>query len=442
MPQRLLTRRRAYLRKYYAPRGAARALKGARPRAGELGSNGRPNGSHSPAALVAAAVREGLRKLWEEEREAHPQRSGVFYPSYIAHCLRKQYYTYTLGEEPTPETLAVFATGRGVHDAVAEALGAAASVRVASTEQEVTLNLDGVALSGRADVVLAEVGGRRVVVEVKSASRLPDSPYPHHVFQLQIYLSALGVEDGVLLYWDKRTGRLAAFDVRRDPSYVGRAAERVRALMQHLASGAPPPREALLTGGLWECAHCPYRRECRPGLLPGIPEGSAVAVAEVDGALVDDSERRRAALAAAGVPGDAPPWRLTGEARERFLEAYYAEEALRLDGPGPLLARALRRPGGVRLVVVTSRPERLRAATEAELRGLGVAPDAFVMAPPGAEDDWRQRMLELLAEEYGIALVLDPDPWVRRAAERLGAEAPRPRGRAVILAQVLPARAF
>jgi len=390
-----------------------------------LQSNGVSNGDHTVAALVAAAVREGLRRLWEEERDDHPQRTGVFYPSYIAHCLRKQYYTYTLGEEPTPETLAVFATGRGVHDAVAEALGAAASVRVLSAEQEVTLNLDGVALSGRADVVLAEVAGRRAVVEVKSASRLPDAPYPHHAFQLQLYLSALGVEDGVLLYWDKRTGILRAFDVKRDPAYVGRAAERAMTLTQHLADGTPPPREALLSGGLWECAYCPYRSECRPGLLPGIPEGSAVAVAEVDGALVDDSERRRAALAAAGAAG-AAAWRLAGEARERFLEAYYAEEALRLDGPGPLLPRALRRPEGVRLVVVTSRPGRLRAATEAELRGLGAEPDALLVAPPGAEDDWRQRMLGLLAEEYGLALVLDPDPWVRKAAERLGAEAPRP----------------
>ncbi|MFP3317299.1 MAG: hypothetical protein RXN79_02745 [Candidatus Nanopusillus sp.] len=137
-------------------------------------------------------------------------------------------------------------------------------------------------------------------------------------------------------------------------------------------------------------------------------------------------------MAAAGASLDAPPWRLTGEARARFLEAYYAEEALRHDKPGPLLARALRRPEGSRLIVVTSRPERLRSATEAELRGLGAAPDALIMAPPGTEDDWRERMLELLAEEYGLALVLDPDPWVRRAAERLGAEAPRPRGRAHI----------
>ncbi|MGC9190204.1 MAG: CRISPR-associated protein Cas4, partial [Conexivisphaera sp.] len=186
-----------------------------------------PTEAGSPASLIGEAVRRGLRELWREESAAHERRPGVYYPSYLGYCLRKQYYIYSIGEEPTSEKLAVFATGKGVHEAVAEALGAAGDIKVEEVEKEVALDLgNGVSLSGRVDIILAEVGGRRVIVEVKSASRIPEAPQEHHLLQLQIYLNALNVEDGVLLYWDKRRGRLATFDVRRDPKYLGRAAER------------------------------------------------------------------------------------------------------------------------------------------------------------------------------------------------------------------------
>ena len=37
-----------------------------------------------------------------------------------------------------------------------------------------------------------------------------------------------------------------------------------------------------------------------------------------------------------------------------------------------------------------------------------------------------RRALELLAEEYNIALVLNPDPQIRKEAERLGAAVAEP----------------
>ncbi|MCI4460682.1 MAG: PD-(D/E)XK nuclease family protein, partial [Thaumarchaeota archaeon] len=339
-----------------------------------------------------------MRELWRRESAEHERRPGTFYPSYIGYCLRRQYYIYRIGEEPTSERLAVFATGKGVHEAVAEALGASGEVRVEGVEGDVKLSAGGITLSGRVDIILAEVGGRRVVVEVKSTSRLPEAPQDHHLLQLQIYLNALGVDDGVLLYWDKRRGSLRAFDVRRDPSQLNRAVERALVLNEHLRKDAPPPREAVMEGRLWECDLCEYRGICKPFLLEGIPEGERLMVAEVDGVLVDDSRRLREALVRAGVPPDTPPWKLRGELRSRFLAAYYEEGGLRLDGRGPFADYAWRRRAeGLRLVVISGRPARLRRATEEELRSLGLVWDHLLLSPEGGDPEWKARALARLA---------------------------------------------
>ncbi|MGC9116453.1 MAG: PD-(D/E)XK nuclease family protein, partial [Conexivisphaera sp.] len=299
-------------------------------------------------------------------------------------------------------------------------------VRVEEVERDVELDLGGgISLSGRVDIILAEVGGRRAIVEVKSASRLPEAPQEHHLMQLQIYLNALGVEHGVLLYWDKRRGRLAAFDVGRDESYLRKAAERALLLNEYLRRGIPPPREAVMEGRLWECDLCEYRRLCKPFLLEGMPEGEPVMVSEVDGVLVDDSRRLREALARAGASPDASPWRLSPELRARFLAAYYDQGSLAMDSRGPFADYAWRsRASGTRLVIVSRRPERLRRATEDELRALGLIWDHMLLSPSGEDGDWKSRALARLAENYRVVEVLDRERAVLRVARRIGARTP------------------
>lgn len=392
--------------------------------------SGRAEGG-SPASLIGEAVRAGLRELWRKESAAHERRPGVYYPSYLGYCLRKQYYIYTMGEEPTSEKLAVFATGKGIHEAVAEALGASGNVEVEDVEREVRLELgNGIVLSGRVDLIVAKVGGRRVVVEVKSTSRLPEAPQEHHAMQLQIYLNALGVEDGVLLYWDKRRGTLASFDVKRDEGELRRAAERALLLHEYLTKGVPPPREAIIEGRTWECDVCDYRRICKPFLIEGIPEGEGVIVSEVDGILVDDSRRVREALAKVGVPPDSSPWRLRGDLRTRFLELYYDPSALSLDSRGPFLEYAWRRRAeGTRLIIVTRRPERIRKATEEELRSMGIIWDGLLMSPDGEDGEWKSRILRRLSENYRVEEVLDRERASLSVARRIGAATPADRRR-------------
>ncbi len=376
------------------------------------------------ADKVEDAVRKGLRRLWEEESALHEWRPGVYYPSYIGYCLRKQYYIYTLGERPTSEKLAVFATGRGVHGAVEEALRASGIVEVEDVEKKVEVKLtDNISLSGRVDLLLAEVEGERVIVEVKSTSRLPDSPLEHHVMQLQVYLNAEDMGRGVLLYWDKRRGAIKAFNVERSGDALRRIAERAVMLHEYIRRGSPPPKEAILEGRLWECDLCEYRSICKPFLLPGIHEGERMVISEVDKVLVDDSEREREALALAGVPGarieELPP-----DVKRRFYEYYYSADLLSRDTKGPFIEYVWkRRAEGVKLVIISGRPEELRERTEDELRKLGLTWDYAVFRPEGEREVWwKTNMYRRLVEHYQIEEVLDRDRAVQRTARRLGAK--------------------
>jgi len=215
---------------------------------------------------VEDLLKSGLISLWKKDAAEHTRESGTYYPSYLGSCMRKQYYIYTLGERATPEDLAIFMTGQGVHEIVAKAFSE--STTVESIEEKITLEFTGkVKLSGRVDIIIVDIDGKRYVIEVKSASRIPDKPYESHMLQLEIYLHALNVEDGFVLYWDKRSGSIRAFRVKKDNEWLGKIYERVAILDYHMSIMLPPPPEAYLEGKHWECRRCAYLSECNPGPL-------------------------------------------------------------------------------------------------------------------------------------------------------------------------------
>ncbi|MEM3685458.1 MAG: PD-(D/E)XK nuclease family protein [Conexivisphaerales archaeon] len=229
--------------------------------------------------VLKNAVRKGLLMMWQEENEDHERHEGEYYPSSIGSCIRKQYYEYTKPMPPSPETLAIFATGEGVHEAVAESLKRSGEVIVNHTELPIKLRItEEIELSGRVDILLAEILGKKAVVEVKSTSSIPSEPYESHMLQLQTYLHALAIDTGFMLYWDKRTGNIESFMVKRDDIWLRRAGERVVILHEHIKKKAPPIKEAFEEGRYWECDQCAYLDDCEPFSLLGVAKGSNIAV--------------------------------------------------------------------------------------------------------------------------------------------------------------------
>jgi hypothetical protein len=236
----------------------------------------------SEEEILKEALRKGLLRTWRGEGKNHGRKVGQYYPSGIGSCLRKQYYDFVSPKPPTPEELAIFATGKGIHEAVADALQNSGVVSVDRIEMPVSLQLSKeVTLTGRVDILLAKMMGREVIVEVKSSSHLPQQPHENHVMQLQTYLHALNLELGLLLYWDKRTGQISSFRVERDASWLNKIGERTFILDAHLRAGRVPLREAFVMGKYWECDYCPYLAECDPFNLNGVEKGASLAMVGV-----------------------------------------------------------------------------------------------------------------------------------------------------------------
>lgn len=373
---------------------------------------------------LVEAVEAGLYRLWEEEEAQHIRKEGVYYPSAIGACLRKQYYIYTLERRPSPEKLAIFATGKGVHKAVADALSASGIVNVESEEVETRLTISQeIELRGRIDILLVEMDGEKVVVEVKSVSKLPENPYENHLLQLQAYLHATKLNKGALLYWDKRTGKVKAFSVTRDENYLAKVAERAIILHEYLKRKAPPPKEAVVEGRLWECDVCEYADVCNPFLLEGIPSGESLAVFSLDGTVVDDSERRKMALRLAGLPPSVDPEEIRGTLKASYLKLYFDPMSYSLDRPEPEAVKEIweQRKKGMYIVILSERPEEHRAVVENELKSMGIPFDALVLRCEEEQaNKWKLKMIKRLKTNYNISIYVDSNPNILKRIERSG----------------------
>jgi len=206
-------------------------------------------------------LKQGLASLHEKEKNGHKTEKGVYYPSQLGSCLRKQYYTYTLGERVSPEELVIFATGKGVHETIAKAFGEVATIE--KEEENISLEVSpAIKLKGRIDLLIADYDGKKYLIEAKSTSKTPDAPFEEHVLQLQVYMQALNYEEGFILYWNKVTGEIKVFKVTKNEEALKTILERVKKLDYYVTKNIPPEPEAILKGRFWECEKCPFLELC------------------------------------------------------------------------------------------------------------------------------------------------------------------------------------
>lgn len=197
-------------------------------------------------------------------REREQLEQGVYRPSLLPSCLRRQYYIYTLGEDVEPEKAGIFEIGHIFHIYISQVLGGvvAEGFTVEAVEEPFTLIVDShrIRVRGRVDMIVA-VDGQRYICEIKSIYMLPEAPLPHHVQQLQFYMGALGIQQGLLIYLDKRNFQPRVFQVAFDPEVFDGLLGRVRRLHQALSEGLVPDAEP----SEWECRFCGFREKCQAG---------------------------------------------------------------------------------------------------------------------------------------------------------------------------------
>ena len=202
------------------------------------------------------------------KKEHRPKGIGRYYPSEIGTCLRKVYYSYKFPMEIKPELLKVFEVGNILHDFVVKVLKSEKNpeVELLKTEFPFQQQIEDFIISGRIDnLILVKLSGKEVLVEVKSTGDVGfvREASPHNIVQLQLYMHALGVHDGILLYIDKRNLQSKIFNIKYDKEEAEKILARFKALHKFLAIDAVPDAEARAEQKtLWMCRYCEYFDKC------------------------------------------------------------------------------------------------------------------------------------------------------------------------------------
>jgi len=200
-------------------------------------------------------------------REHKPKSIGRYYPSEIGNCIRKVWYTYKYPTEIEPELRRVFELGNILHNFIVDVLKSGKTQGVELIESEIPFKVpyNDFVISGRVDdLMLLKSGEKKILVEVKSCKSVKRmTPMPHHKIQLQFYMYAMQVHDGVLLYVDKSTLDTKSFEVQFSQKQAKRILNKFRALHKHLTNSSLPVAESKKqSDSKWMCNYCEYREKC------------------------------------------------------------------------------------------------------------------------------------------------------------------------------------
>lgn len=201
-------------------------------------------------------------------RDASKKQIGRYYPSEIGSCLRKIWYSYRYPQQTRPELLKIFEIGNILHDFVVEVLRSERNpeVELLQFEFPLKLELEGFTVAGRVDdLILLKVNNIPVLVEVKSCQNVDwmRQPQMHHTMQLQFYMYATGVHNGILLYIDRERLNSKVFTVPYDRETAEQLLNKFRILHQSLVDDELPVAEAKGDREIgWMCRICEHREKC------------------------------------------------------------------------------------------------------------------------------------------------------------------------------------
>ena len=202
------------------------------------------------------------------KRESRAKTLGRYYPSEIGGCMRKTWYSYKYPKKLQPELLKIFEMGNMVHDFVVKVLESEKNKDVQLLQSEFPLKIEqpDFLISGRVDdLVLVKASGKTIVVEVKSTKSIDfvNEAAESHLIQLQLYMHATGIHNGIVLYIDKGNLQSKQFEVEYDEAEVNRILERFGELHKLLQSQLLPIDEAKKESGKqWLCRFCEYAEKC------------------------------------------------------------------------------------------------------------------------------------------------------------------------------------
>lgn len=235
---------------------------------------------------MLSMITEGISLIQSEK----PKKIGVYYPSSITYCIRKEYYSYLEAEHHSLETHKNFAVGSAFHIIVQNALNYYAKAHPeiktineleADTEEErqkireeFYYKEGDIELHGRPDTIIMTPDGTKHILEIKSHGNLMylKEASHNHILQLNYYLSKEYISDGNILYMNKakKTNgeeyeEFREFaDIKYDHALFKELVGKARELHESLIHKELPEPEGYNRGGIndWECKGCPARIRC------------------------------------------------------------------------------------------------------------------------------------------------------------------------------------
>jgi CRISPR/Cas system-associated exonuclease Cas4 (RecB family) len=100
------------------------------------------------------------------------------------------------------------------------------------------------------------------VKSIGNLSGLKDAK-PQHKMQLQLYMFATKIREGLVLYVDKKNLKSKVFTIRYDEPEALNILERFSILHNYLIESIIPEPEAKINPEMsWMCRYCPYKEEC------------------------------------------------------------------------------------------------------------------------------------------------------------------------------------
>jgi CRISPR/Cas system-associated exonuclease Cas4 (RecB family) len=201
-------------------------------------------------------------------KESYPKKVGVYYPSAIGTCMRKYWYSYKYPQDIRPETQKVFHMGNVLHDFVVEVLKSERNPDVELLQSELPVKTEhgGFLISGRIDdVIVIKSKGKTILVEVKSLKDIKwqQKPSRHHVIQLQFYMYASGIHNGILLYIDRDGLKTKTFEIKYDEGLAKTILQRFAKFHRHITeNNIPEPEAKQHSDEKWMCKYCEYADRC------------------------------------------------------------------------------------------------------------------------------------------------------------------------------------
>lgn len=120
-------------------------------------------------------------------------------------------------------------------------------------------------VSGRLDdVVIAKEDDKKIIIEVKTVRDVRSAkPSKNHIMQLQFYMHATGIKDGIILYVDRTTLKTKAFEIEYNEKHSLDILNRFKSLHELLVKDVLPIDEFKQSKEtIWACNMCEYRAKC------------------------------------------------------------------------------------------------------------------------------------------------------------------------------------